>query len=154
MRERGGVRGQACWFATAKTVDPGLQGSWGQGPAQCTVVIRGQRRAQKGAAALEGASVIRRPERISLAPARSTRSRRWRRLQPYAYLRDLFTKLANGHLARDIDALMPWAQSPHVRQYSPRSASFSAAVSSTAANLSCEDHPSGPQRPRQAEAAP
>lgn len=27
----------------------------------------------------------------------------------YAYLRDLFTKLANGHLARDIDVLMPWA---------------------------------------------
>jgi transposase len=30
-------------------------------------------------------------------------------VDPYAYLRDLFTKLANGHLARDIDALMPWA---------------------------------------------
>ena len=30
-------------------------------------------------------------------------------VEPYAYLRDLFTKLANGHLARDIDALMPWA---------------------------------------------
>jgi transposase len=29
-------------------------------------------------------------------------------VEPYAYLRDLFTKLANGHLARDIDALMPW----------------------------------------------
>ncbi len=28
---------------------------------------------------------------------------------PYAYLSDLFTKLANGHLANDIDALMPWA---------------------------------------------
>ena len=28
---------------------------------------------------------------------------------PYAYLNDLFTKLANRHLARDIDALMPWA---------------------------------------------
>ncbi|WP_333695767.1 transposase domain-containing protein, partial [Phaeobacter italicus] len=26
-----------------------------------------------------------------------------------AYLRDLFTKLANGHLDTDIDALMPWA---------------------------------------------
>ena len=25
------------------------------------------------------------------------------------YLRDLFTSLANGHLAKDIDALMPWA---------------------------------------------
>ncbi len=30
-------------------------------------------------------------------------------VEPYAYLRDLFTKLANGHLAKDIDALMPWA---------------------------------------------
>jgi transposase len=30
-------------------------------------------------------------------------------VEPYAYLRDLFTKMANGHLARDIDALMPWA---------------------------------------------
>jgi hypothetical protein len=30
-------------------------------------------------------------------------------VEPYAYLRDLFTKLANGHLARDIDELMPWA---------------------------------------------
>lgn len=30
-------------------------------------------------------------------------------IEPYAYLYDLFTKLANGHLARDINALMPWA---------------------------------------------
>jgi transposase len=30
-------------------------------------------------------------------------------VDPCAYLRDLFTSLANGHLARDIDALMPWA---------------------------------------------
>ncbi len=30
-------------------------------------------------------------------------------VEPYAYLCDLFTKLANGHLASDIDALMPWA---------------------------------------------
>ena len=30
-------------------------------------------------------------------------------VEPYAYLRDLFTGLANGHLAKDIDALMPWA---------------------------------------------
>ena len=30
-------------------------------------------------------------------------------VEPYAYLRDLFTKLAKGHLDRDIDALMPWA---------------------------------------------
>jgi hypothetical protein len=30
-------------------------------------------------------------------------------VEPYAYLRDLFTKLANGHLARNIGELMPWA---------------------------------------------
>jgi len=30
-------------------------------------------------------------------------------VDPYAYLRDLFTSLENGHLAKDIDALMPWA---------------------------------------------
>jgi transposase len=30
-------------------------------------------------------------------------------VEPYAYMRDLFTKLAHGHLARDIDDLMPWA---------------------------------------------
>ena len=30
-------------------------------------------------------------------------------VEPYAYLRDLFTSLANGHLNKDIDALMPWA---------------------------------------------
>ena len=30
-------------------------------------------------------------------------------VEPYAYLRDLFTSLANGHLAKDVDALMPWA---------------------------------------------
>jgi transposase len=30
-------------------------------------------------------------------------------VEPYAYLRDLFTKLAHGHLDKDIDALMPWA---------------------------------------------
>ncbi|MCC6001587.1 MAG: IS66 family transposase, partial [Pararhodobacter sp.] len=29
-------------------------------------------------------------------------------VEPYAYLRDLFTRLANAHLDRDIDALMPW----------------------------------------------
>lgn len=28
------------------------------------------------------------------------------RVEPYAYLRDLFTKLAGGHLDMDIDALM------------------------------------------------
>ena len=33
-------------------------------------------------------------------------------VEPYAYLRDLFTKLANGHLDRDIDDLMPWAYAP------------------------------------------
>jgi transposase len=31
------------------------------------------------------------------------------RVEPYAYLRDLFTRLANGHLANNIDALRPWA---------------------------------------------
>lgn len=30
-------------------------------------------------------------------------------VEPYAYLRDLFTSLAGGHLDNDIDALMPWA---------------------------------------------
>ena len=30
-------------------------------------------------------------------------------VEPYAYLVDLFTKLACGHLDKDIDALMPWA---------------------------------------------
>jgi len=30
-------------------------------------------------------------------------------VEPYAYLRDLLTKLANGHLDRDIEELMPWA---------------------------------------------
>ena len=30
-------------------------------------------------------------------------------VEPYAYLRDLFTRLANGHPEKDIDALMPWA---------------------------------------------
>ena len=30
-------------------------------------------------------------------------------VEPYSYLRDLFTKLANSHLDQDIDALMPWA---------------------------------------------
>jgi transposase len=33
-------------------------------------------------------------------------------VEPYAYLRDLFTKLANRHLDKDIDALMPWAYVP------------------------------------------
>lgn len=30
-------------------------------------------------------------------------------VEPYAYLRDLFTRLANGHLEKDIGALMHWA---------------------------------------------
>lgn len=30
-------------------------------------------------------------------------------VEPYAYLLDLFTKLASGHRDKDIDALMPWA---------------------------------------------
>ena len=29
--------------------------------------------------------------------------------EPYAYLLNLYTKLANGHLEKNIDALMPWA---------------------------------------------
>ena len=33
-------------------------------------------------------------------------------VEPYAYLRDLFIRLANGHLDKDIDALMPWASRP------------------------------------------
>ncbi len=36
-------------------------------------------------------------------------------VEPYAYLRDLFTKLANGRLDRDIDALMPWAYVQQVK---------------------------------------
>ena len=30
-----------------------------------------------------------------------------RGVEPYAYLRDLFIRLANGHLDKDIDGLMP-----------------------------------------------
>ena len=30
-------------------------------------------------------------------------------VEPYAYMKDLFTKLANGHLDKDIDDLTPWA---------------------------------------------
>jgi transposase len=33
-------------------------------------------------------------------------------VEPYGYLADLFTRLANGHLDKDIDALMPWAHTP------------------------------------------
>jgi putative DNA primase/helicase len=52
------------------------------GSAQCSAMSPGQSADQKGAAAEESASVIRRPEITSRAPARSTRSRRRRRLQP------------------------------------------------------------------------
>ncbi len=54
----------------------------GYGSAQCSASIPGQRACQNGAAAEEIASVIRRPEIVSRAPARSTRSRSRRRLQP------------------------------------------------------------------------
>ena len=30
-------------------------------------------------------------------------------VEPCAYLRDLFTRLANGHLDKNIEELMPWA---------------------------------------------
>ena len=33
-------------------------------------------------------------------------------VEPYAYMRDLFTRLANGHLEKDIDDLMPWVRLP------------------------------------------
>lgn len=33
-------------------------------------------------------------------------------VEPYGYMVDLFTRLANGHLDKDIDALMPWAYIP------------------------------------------
>ena len=36
-------------------------------------------------------------------------------VEPYAYLCDLFTRLANGHLAKDIDALMPWAYAARIK---------------------------------------
>lgn len=36
-------------------------------------------------------------------------------VEPYAYLCDLFTRLANGHLAKDIDALMPWACAARIK---------------------------------------
>ncbi|WP_454068167.1 IS66 family transposase [Brucella anthropi] len=36
-------------------------------------------------------------------------------VEPYAYLCDLFTCLANGHLAKDIDALMPWAYAARIK---------------------------------------
>ena len=36
-------------------------------------------------------------------------------VEPYAYLCNLFTRLANGHLAKDIDALMPWAYAARIK---------------------------------------
>lgn len=36
-------------------------------------------------------------------------------VEPYAYLCDHFTRLANGHLAKDIDALMPWAYAARIK---------------------------------------
>ena len=36
-------------------------------------------------------------------------------VEPYAYQRDLFTMLANGHLARNIDALMPRAYAQQIK---------------------------------------
>jgi transposase len=36
-------------------------------------------------------------------------------VEPYAFLRDLFISLANGHLAKDIDALMPWAYAQQIK---------------------------------------
>lgn len=36
-------------------------------------------------------------------------------VEPYAYLCDLFTRLANGHLVKDIDALMPWAYAARIK---------------------------------------
>jgi len=36
-------------------------------------------------------------------------TRKTRGVEPYAYLQDLFTKLANRHLDKDFDAPMPWA---------------------------------------------
>jgi len=36
-------------------------------------------------------------------------------VEPYAYLCELFTCLANGHLAKDIDALMPWAYATRIK---------------------------------------
>jgi len=35
-------------------------------------------------------------------------------VEPYAYLRDLFISIANGYLAKDIDALMPWAYAQRI----------------------------------------
>ncbi|TKA93934.1 IS66 family transposase, partial [Cereibacter changlensis] len=40
-------------------------------------------------------------------------------VEPYGYLLDLFTRLANGHLDKDIDALMPWAYIPATKPEIP-----------------------------------
>ncbi|PTR15283.1 hypothetical protein C8J28_1143 [Cereibacter azotoformans] len=32
--------------------------------------------------------------------------------EPYAYPVDLFTRIANGHLHKEINVLMPWANIP------------------------------------------
>ena len=40
-------------------------------------------------------------------------------VEPYGYLLDLFTQLANGHLDKDIDALMPWAYIPATKPEIP-----------------------------------
>ena len=31
------------------------------------------------------------------------------RVDPQAYIADVLTRIVNGHLARDIDELLPWA---------------------------------------------
>lgn len=36
------------------------------------------------------------------------------KVEPYAYLRDLFISIANGHPSKDIDALMLWAYTQHL----------------------------------------
>lgn len=36
-------------------------------------------------------------------------------VEPYTYLCDLFTRLATGHLAKDIDVLTPWAYAASVK---------------------------------------
>jgi transposase len=36
-------------------------------------------------------------------------------VEPYAYLCDLFTRLANAHLVKDIDALMPWVYAARIK---------------------------------------
>ena len=41
-------------------------------------------------------------------------------VEPYAYLRDLLTRLANGHLASNIDALMPWASARVAENEAPQ----------------------------------